>query len=151
MDSLPLGLVCISRLTVNRKTVLATLLLRSFSHGSHHQSQLADITKSRILGLSCFCRYPDWFLLQLLCLVGQCYTCNLLIVEVIVNRMYFLLRCCRCCYCSSFLYTILRNTRSLSCLRWLLLLLFFFLLPVMLLQLNRSWIKEWPPVPGRNR
>lgn len=60
----------------------------------------ARISQSRALGLSCFPRHPD--LLQLLCLVGQCYNCNLLIVEVIVNRMCFLLCCCcRFCFCSS--------------------------------------------------
>lgn len=59
----------------------------------------ARISQRRVHGLSCFPRHPD--LLQLLCLVGQCYNCNLLIVEVIVNRMCFLLCCCYCCFCSS--------------------------------------------------
>lgn len=91
-----------SRVLVRRFLGSAARRPRWLSLSSSSMEPLtARISQSRVLGLSCFPRHPDDCWLQLLCcLVGQCYNCNLLIVEVIVNRMCFLLCCC-CCFCSS--------------------------------------------------
>lgn len=126
-----------------------------FPPESHHSS---DITKSRSRSrLSCFPCHPD--LLQLLCLVvGQCYNCNLLIVEVIVNRMCFLLCCC-CCFCpsSSSSFSIHppppppHNTRAFLCCFLTAARLLACCYCYCWLKLNRSWIKGWRPVPDRSR